>query len=275
MESGSRITTQSGRFFSQQGPTEDDKVADQRHLDRLQIVREVQEEAACLAAKTTGLSALWLGDQDRHCSACESRVYREARFSEEVDHITRMWVQEQSRHLKTSNNLEHLHALLEAPNAAYRYVSGLAEQDTTLGLLSLPEQFHREYELRQRSRKLQTEGERLDFRRARLRQKARQLIISIRKYEDFGRRLRTEMDRYSDWLELRAHTLQRNYERYCEIMAERSQPPLVLYESVEDLARAKEDFLVAASEREQAAREGKESAYLDGRPDMLEDLYSV
>ncbi|EXJ72784.1 uncharacterized protein A1O5_03931 [Cladophialophora psammophila CBS 110553] len=255
----------------------DSRAADRRHLDRLDILHNLQEQAACLATRLGGLSGVLLEGLDQLCRACGSRVRREALYTEEINSIMSMWADEQSRHEKTRSDLEHCQALLKATDAAYRYlcIAGVAEEGVQHSFSTLPDQVLWTHQFEKTSEELHAEGQNLDLRRSRLRQRARHFILSIRKYEEFARKLRAEMDRYSEWLDSRAQLLQRNYERYCEIMAENCQPPLLLYQGGEELAHLKDAFSAATAEREEAARRGKETSYFDGRPDMLEDMFDI
>lgn len=246
-------------------------ISEKQHLDHLQVLGKVGEGVVGLAAEVRQLPEILLKELQQQCRHCGSRARREAHYAEEIDQVTCMWAEEHARHEKTKKDLDRYHAILHTTHATNRSPSRCDANSERPCIHHNPST----NELQRETCELLAARHMVDLRRSRLRQRARDFVLSVRKYEDFGRKYRTEMDRYSTWLDLRAQTLQRNYERYCEIMAENGLPPLLMYTGNDDLVRSKEEFLLAASEREEAAWNGTQTAYLEGRPNMLEGAYNI
>ena len=240
---------------------------------RLVLLQRLQKDTACLATMRGGIRTpddLFAGT-DRHCTTCESRAVVEALCLGELRHATNSWTERQADHEKTMSNLEHTLEQVRAENSEHQCdQADLNHFTLSEEVLPVSPSLSR---LLDRSRDVRIACRGPKLRDSRLRQKSLRFVLMVERHEELGRKLRTELDRYSAWLELRAQNLQRNYERYCEIMVERCESPLVLYEDAEYLVRAKEKFSEASADREKAAIEAKESVYAGSRPDLLRALY--
>jgi len=258
-------------------PVESDADQAEQFVNGLNLLHNLTASNAPLLASMISTLPAALPDQpiEVACPGCEKHVANERRCANEIHFIREGWKYERQKHMETYLRLQELQTIIKACDAAYRATSFQRNGTfaSNIPLSQIARDTIASYYQTQREMELNDTIKAIEQTRAKLKQRSSELIRANWNYNHFASKFEDQMKLWQKWLDKRSSWLEQNYTKYCEIMKEEGAKPEMLYSESDSIDAAKQSYLAALHERQEAARRAVETAYLDGCPDMLEDVF--